>query len=57
MRIHLMRAVISHHERLRKALGFVIDRSRPDRVYVAPVALRLRMLSKRPEFPYSEVGA
>ena len=46
MSIHAARTVVSHHQRFGIALGLVIHRPRTDRVYVAPIALRLRMLQR-----------
>ena len=42
VRIEPLGAVIGHHQRLRKTLGFVIHAARPHRVHIAPVRLRLR---------------
>ena len=41
--VHALLAVVGHRQRLRVALGLVVDAARPDRVHVAPVGLRLRM--------------
>ena len=43
-RVHALLAVVGHRQRLRVALGLVVDAARADRVDVAPVAPRLRML-------------
>jgi hypothetical protein len=45
-RVHALLAVVGHRQRLRVALGLVVDPARADRVDVAPVALRLRVLQR-----------
>ena len=42
-RVDSVIAMIGHRHRLGEALRLVVDAARPDRVHVAPVALRLRM--------------
>ena len=46
LRVHAVVAVIGHRHRFGKALGFVVDAARADRVHVAPVGLLLRMLER-----------
>jgi hypothetical protein len=46
LRVHAVVAVIRHRHRLGEALRFVVDAARPDRVDVAPVGFRLRMLER-----------
>src|SRR5439155_1097797 len=42
-RVHAVRAVVGHRDRLGKALRFVVDAAWADRVHVAPVVLALRV--------------
>ena len=42
VRVQALGAVIGHHHGFRKALGFVVNAARADRVDIAPVGFRLR---------------
>src|SRR5208337_2407616 len=46
MCIDTSRTVIGHYQRFGKTLGLVVYGPRTDRVYIAPVALRLRMFER-----------
>ena len=44
--IHFVIAVIGHGDGFGEALGFVVDRARPDGIHVAPVSFFLRMFER-----------
>ena len=46
--IHAMVAVIGHHHRFGKSLGFVVNAARTDRVHVSPITFRLRLMCGSP---------
>src|SRR5690606_34283576 len=45
-RIDAALAMVIHHQRLGDALAFVITASEADRVHIAPISFRLRMLDR-----------